>query len=165
MSWSSGSRRAFAGLSRANGSGPICKVCLLPVERKHGWQLAEHAGERTPDGVPDCLARMRREADRVRDDLRAYIVAQLTDADAVLVLDETGFVKKGTEAVGVQRQYSGTAGGIENCRTGVFLGDARRHGHALIDRALCLPEVWADLPPEGRTPGYAVLRSGCCGVR
>ena len=95
---------------------------LAPVERKNGWQLAENAGDRTPDGVQDFLARMRWDADRVRDDLQAYVVAQLGDADAVLVLDETGFVKKGSKSVGVQRQYSGTAGRIENCQIGVFLG-------------------------------------------
>jgi SRSO17 transposase len=119
---------------------------LAPVERKNGWQLAEHAGDRTPDAVQDFLARMRWDADQVRDDLRGYVIAQLGDADAVLVLDETGFVKKGNKSVGVQRQYSGTAGRIENCQIGVFLGYAGRHGHALIDRALYLPEVWANDP-------------------
>jgi SRSO17 transposase len=120
------------------------KGLLAPVERKNGWQLAEVAGDTTPDGVQDFLARMRWDADLVRDDLRAYVVEHLGDPDAVLVLDETGFVKKGTKSVGVQRQYSGTAGRIENCQIGVFLGYASRHGHALIDRALYLPESWAD---------------------
>ena len=115
---------------------------LCPVERKNGWQLAENAGDRTPDGVQDFLARMRWDADQVRDDLRAYVIEHLGDAGAVLVLDETGFVKKGTKSVGVQRQYSGTAGRIENCQIGVFLAYAGRHGHALIDRALYLPERW-----------------------
>src|SRR5689334_23931744 len=127
---------------------------LCPVERKNGWQLAEHAGDRTPDGVQDFLARMRWDADQVRDDLRAYVVAQLGDADGVLVLDETGFVKKGTKSVGVQRQYSGTAGRIENCQIGVFLGYASRRGHALIDRALYLPEGWAG--DAGRRAGAGV---------
>src|SRR4051812_30782479 len=86
------------------------------------------------------------DADQVRDDLRGYVVAQLGDADAVLVLDGTGFVKKGTKSVGVQRQYSGTAGRLENCQIGVFLGYASRHGRALIDRALYLPEGWAGDP-------------------
>jgi SRSO17 transposase len=126
---------------------------LCPVERKNGWQLAENAGDRTPDGVQDFLARMRWDADQVRDDLRAYVVAHLGDAEAVLVLDETGFVKKGTKSVGVQRQYSGTAGRIENCQIGVFLGYASRHGHALIDRALYLPEVWANDPARRRAAG------------
>src|SRR6185369_5095888 len=119
---------------------------LAPVERKNGWQLAENAGDRTPDGVQDFLARMRWNADRVRDDLQAYVVAQLGDADAVLVLNETGFVRKDSKSVGVQRQYSGTAERIENCQVGVFLGYASRHGHALIDRALYLPEGWAGDP-------------------
>jgi SRSO17 transposase len=126
---------------------------LAPVERKNGWQLAEHAGDRTPDAVQDFLARMRWDADQVRDDLRSYVVAQLGDADGVLVLDETGFVKKGTKSVGVQRQYSGTAGRIENCQIGVFLGYASRHGHALIDRALYLPEVWANDPTRRGAAG------------
>jgi SRSO17 transposase len=126
---------------------------LCPVERKNGWQLAEHAGDRTPDGVQDFLARMRWDADQVRDDLRDYVVAHLGDADGVLVLDETGFVKKGTKSVGVQRQYSGTAGRIENCQIGVFLGYAGRHGHALIDRALYLPEVWANDPGRRHAAG------------
>src|SRR3954449_5622413 len=109
---------------------------LSPMDRKNGWQLAEHAGDRTPDGVQDFLARMGWDADQVRNDLRAYVVTQLGAADGVLVLDETGFVKtgfvkKGTKSVGVQRQYSGTAGRIENCQIGVFLGYASRHGHAL----------------------------------
>ena len=93
------------------------------------------------------------DADQVRDDLRGYVVAHLGDADAVLVLDETGFVKKGTKSVGVQRQYSGTAGRIENCQIGVFLGYASRHGHALIDRALYLPEIWAFDPARRGAAG------------
>jgi hypothetical protein len=119
---------------------------LAPVERKNGWQLAEAAGDRTPDGMQDFLGRMRRDADAVRDDLRAYVVEHLGDPGAVLVLDETGFVKKGTKSAGVQRQYSGTAGRVENCQIGVFLGYASRHGRALIDRALYLPEGWAGDP-------------------
>ena len=116
---------------------------LSPIERKNGWQLAEMAGDASPDGVQDFLSRVRWDADQVRDDLRAYVVEHLGDAKAVLVLDETGFVKKGNKSCGVQRQYSGTAGRIENCQIGVFLGYAGRHGHALIDRALYLPERWA----------------------
>jgi SRSO17 transposase len=116
---------------------------LAPVGRKNGWQLAEAAGDRTPDGMQDFLSRMRWDADAVRDDLRAYVVERLGDPGAVLVLDETGFVKKGARSAGVQRQYSGTAGRIENCQIGVFLGYAGRHGRALIDRALYLPEGWA----------------------
>lgn len=116
---------------------------LAPLERKNGWQLAEAAGDPTPDGVQDFLARARWDADAVRDDLRAYVVEHLGDRGAVLVLDETGFVKKGDKSVGVYRQYSGTAGRIENCQVAVFLGYAGRRGHALIDRALYLPAPWA----------------------
>jgi DDE superfamily endonuclease len=129
---------------------------LAPVGRKNGWQLAEAAGDRTPDGMRDFLSRMRWDADAIRDDLRAYVVEHLGDPGAVLVLDETGFVRKGTKSVGVQRQYSGTAGRVENCQIGVFLGYASRHGRALIDRALYLPEGWAGDPPrrsEAGVPG------------
>jgi SRSO17 transposase len=119
---------------------------LAPLGRKNGWQLAEATGDRTPDGMQDFLSRMRWDADAVRDDLRAYVVERLGDPDAVLVLDETGFVKKGEKSAGVQRQYSGTAGRVENCQVGVFLGYASRHGRALIDRALYLPAGWAGDP-------------------
>ena len=116
---------------------------LSPVERKNGWQLAEAAGDRTPDGVQEFLSRTRWDADAVRDDLQAYVVEQFGDADAVLVLDETGFLKKGKKSAGVARQYSGTAGRIENSQIGVFLGYASRHGRVLLDRALYLPKDWA----------------------
>jgi SRSO17 transposase len=92
------------------------KGLLAPVERKNGWQLAEVAGDRTPDGVQDILARMCWDADAVRDDLRAYVVEHLGDPGAVLVLDETGFVKKGRHSVGVQRQYSVTLRWGPPCR-------------------------------------------------
>ena len=123
---------------------------LAPLERKNGWQLAEAAGDATPDGVQDFLSRMRWDADAVRDDLRAYVVEHLGDPDAVLVLDETGFLKKGDKSAGVQRQYSGTAGRIENCQVGVFLGYGSPKGLAFIDRALYLPKDWADDPEQRR---------------
>ena len=126
---------------------------LAPLGRKNGWQLAEAVGDPTPDGVQDFLSRMRWDADAVRDDLRAYVVEHLGDADAVLVLDETGFVKKGDRSAGVQRQYSGTAGRIENCQIGVFLGYASRHGQALIDRALYLPARWTGDPARCAAAG------------
>jgi SRSO17 transposase len=128
---------------------------LAPVERKNGWQLAEAVGDATPDGVQDFLSRVQWDADAVRDDLQAYVVQHLGDRDGVLILDETGFLKKGTKSAGVQRQYSGTAGRIENCQIGVFLGYASRHGQALIDRALYLPADWAtddDRRREARIP-------------
>src|SRR5919199_2528313 len=111
---------------------------LSPVERKNGWQLAEQAGEATPDGMQHLLARADWDADQVRDDLRAYVVEHLGDGQAVLVVDETGFLKKGTKSVGVQRQYSGTAGRIENCQIGVFLAYASPRGRTFLDRELYL---------------------------
>jgi SRSO17 transposase len=94
---------------------------LGPVERRNGWHLAEQIGERTPDGVQRLLRTARWDAEAVRDDLRAYVVDHFGDRTAVLVIDETGFLKKGTKSAGVARQYSGTAGRIENCQIGVFL--------------------------------------------
>jgi SRSO17 transposase len=117
---------------------------LAPLERKNGWQLAEAAGDRTPDGMQEFLSRARWDADLVRDDLQTYAIEHLGDDQAVLVLDETGFLKKGVKSAGVQRQYSGTAGRIENSQIGVFLGYASCHGHTLIDRALYLPESWTE---------------------
>ncbi len=117
---------------------------LGPVERKNGWQLAEYVGDPTPDGVQRLLATYEWDADAVRDDLQAYVVEHLGDAQAVLVVDETGFLKKGTKSVGVQRQYSGTAGRIENCQIGVFLAYAGSRGHAFVDRAVYLPQDWAE---------------------
>jgi SRSO17 transposase len=116
---------------------------LSPVERKNGWQLAEQAGEATPDGMQHLLARADWDADQVRDDLRAYVVEHLGDARAVLVIDETGFLKKGTKSVGVQRQYSGTAGRIENCQIGVFLAYTSPQGRTFLDRELYVPKEWA----------------------
>jgi SRSO17 transposase len=143
----------FSRIEPKRRAGAYLRGLLAPVARKNGWQLAEAAGDRTPDGVQDFLARARWDADLVRDDLRAYVVAHLGDEQAVLVLDETGFVKKGTKSCGVQRQYSGTAGRIENCQIGVFLGYAGRHGHALIDRALYLPERWTKDRARRRAAG------------
>jgi SRSO17 transposase len=144
----------FARVEARRRASAYLRGLLAPLGRKNGWQLAEAAGDRTPDGVQDFLSRMRWDADAVRDDLRAYVVEHLGDPDAVLVLDETGFVKKGEKSAGVQRQYSGTAGRVENCQVGVFLGYASRHGRALIDRALYLPEGWAG--DAGRRAGAGV---------
>jgi SRSO17 transposase len=116
---------------------------LSDVERKNGWQLAERLGDPTPYGVQHLLGRADWDADAVRDDLVRYAHEHLADGDGVLVVDETGFLKKGTKSAGVQRQYSGTAGRIENCQVGVFLAFAGRRGHALLDRELYLPKEWA----------------------
>jgi SRSO17 transposase len=117
---------------------------LAPLERKNGWQMAEAAGDATPHGVQHLLGRAAWDADAVRDDLRAYVVEHLGHADVVLVVDETGFLKKGTHSAGVWRQYSGTAGRIENCQIGVFLAYAAPAGRAFLDRELYLPAVWTE---------------------
>ena len=119
---------------------------LSPIERKNGWQLAEEAGEATPYAMQYLLDRARWESDQLRDEVRAYVREQLGDPEAVLVIDETGFVKKGTKSVGVQRQYSGTAGRIENCQLGVFLSYSSSKGHTLLDRELYLPKSWTQDP-------------------
>jgi len=117
---------------------------LSCVERKNGWQIAEEAGEVTPYGIQHLLDRATWDCDALRDEIRASVHETLTDPHAVLVIDETGFLKKGSKSVGVQRQYSGTAGRIENCQVGVFLSYASSHGHTLLDRELYLPKSWAD---------------------
>jgi SRSO17 transposase len=126
---------------------------LAPVQRKNSWQLAEQIGEDAPYGVQHLLGRSDWDPDEVRDDLRAYVVGSLGDPDAVLILDETGFLKKGTHSAGVARQYTGTAGRIENAQVGVFLAYASRHGTAFLDRALYLPKEWAGDPARCRKAG------------
>ncbi|MER6690632.1 IS701 family transposase [Streptomyces minutiscleroticus] len=115
---------------------------LAPVGRKNGWQLAEWAGHAAPDGLQYLLSRSRWDADCVRDDLQQYVADQLGHTDGVLIVDDTGFVKKGGTSAGVQRQYSGTAGRTENCQIGVFAAYAGSRGHALVDRDLYLPRSW-----------------------
>jgi SRSO17 transposase len=115
---------------------------LAPLERKNGWQLAEAAGDATPDRMQRLLNSARWDARQVRDDLRSYVVEHLGDPGGVLIVDETGFLKKGTRSAGVQRQYSGTAGRVENCQLGVFLAYAAPRGRALIDAELYLPRSW-----------------------
>src|SRR5436305_11551497 len=142
--------RRFARAEPRRRALAYLRGLLSPVERKNGWQLAELAGEPTPDGMHHLLARADWDAEAVRDDLRAYVVEHLGDPAAVLVIDETGFLKKGPKSVGVQRQYSGTAGRIENCQIGVFLAYASAQGRTFLDRELYLPKEWA-LDDERRT--------------
>lgn len=114
------------------------------VERKNGWQLAEYAGDPAPWRMQALLGRTIWDEEKARDICRNYVIERLGDPSGVLVLDETGFLKKGCHSVGVTRQYSGTAGRIENCQIGVFLGYAGPKGHALIDRRLYLPKDWVE---------------------
>jgi SRSO17 transposase len=119
---------------------------LSSTERKNGWQLAELAGEATPDGMQRLLNTAKWDADQVRDDLQQYILTHLNDPEAVLVVDETGFVKKGTKSVGVAAQYTGTVGKIANCQIGVFLAYANKYGAVLLDRELYLHADWEKDP-------------------
>jgi SRSO17 transposase len=117
---------------------------LAPLAVKNSWTLAEAAGNKTPDKMQRLLNRAGWDADGVRDDVRGYVARHLGDAGGVLIVDETGFVKKGTRSAGVQRQYSGTAGRVENCQLGVFLAYAAPKGRALVDRELYLPKSWTE---------------------
>ena len=126
---------------------------LSDLPRKNCWTIAKWAGESTPDGMQHLLGRAKWDADQVRDDLRDYVVEHLHDDQAVLVVDETGDVKKGTGTVGVQRQYTGTAGRIENAQVAVYLVYAGRRGHAAVDRELYVPHSWTSDPDRCRDAG------------
>jgi SRSO17 transposase len=115
---------------------------LAELPRKNCWSLAEHAGDATPDGMQHLLSGAVWDEEAVRDDVRDYLIEHLGDPEAVLVVDETGDGKKGTATVGVQRQYTGTLGKVDNAQVAVYLTYASRHGHGLIDRELYLPKGW-----------------------
>lgn len=141
---------AFGRIETRWSASAFVEGLLSPAERKTGWMLAEQAGLARPYRIQSLLGRSRWSADLLRDLIRDYVSEALGDRDGVLVVDDTGFVKKGRHSVGVARQYSGTAGRIENCQIGVFVSYASRFGHALIDRQLYLPKDWA-FDPERRT--------------
>ncbi|WP_254849660.1 IS701 family transposase, partial [Pseudonocardia sp. Ae706_Ps2] len=125
--------------------GTYLRGLLAGLERKNGWTLAEHAGAMSPDGMQRLLRTADWDVDGVRDDLRGYVLQHLTDtASGVFIVDETGFIKKGLRSAGVQRQYTGTSGKIDNCQLGVFLAYASKRGRALIDRELYLPTSWTE---------------------
>jgi SRSO17 transposase len=117
---------------------------MAPLERKNGWTISEACGARSPDSVQWLLSGADWDPDPLRDDLRDWVVDRLGDPGGVLVIDDTGFLKKGTKSAGVQRQYSGTAGRIENCQIGVFLAYATATGRTLLDRELYLPKSWTE---------------------
>jgi SRSO17 transposase len=131
---------------------------LSPAERKNGWQLAEVTGDATPYGVQHLLGRATWDAEAVRNDLQRYLLDHLEAPQAVLVIDETGFLKKGRHSAGVARQYSGTAGRIENCQIGVFLAYASARGQALLDRELYLPKEWTSDRPRCARAGIPETR-------
>jgi SRSO17 transposase len=124
--------------------GRYLQGLLAPLERKNGWQMAEELGEANAHGVQRLLEEADWDEEAVRDELRSYVIEQLGETDGILVIDETGFLKKGKKSAGVARQYSGTAGRRENCQVGVFLLYASAKGQAFIDRALYLPEEWTE---------------------
>jgi SRSO17 transposase len=142
-------RRAEAR-SRA---GRFVRGLLAPVERKNGWQLAEELGERSPHGVQRLLAEADWDEEAVRDELRCYVVDHLGEADGVLVVDETGFLKKGKKSAGVTNQYSGAAHGLATSQVGVFMLYASARGAAFLDRDLYLPEEWLADPVRCREAG------------
>jgi SRSO17 transposase len=150
----------FTRVEPRRRAGAFVLGLLADLPRKNCWTIAEHAGDATPDGMQHLLAGARWDADGVRDDLRDYIIGQLSDPDAVLVVDETGDLKMGTATAGVQRPYTGTAGRIENSQVAVFLTCAGRGGHALIDRELtCRSHGPPARPAAGRPASPAARRS------
>src|SRR3954467_7692176 len=135
--------RLFARAEPREQAGRYLEGLLGPVERKNGWQLAEAIGDARPWRTQRVLSHVLWDKDAARDLCREHAVGRLGAEDAVLVIDETAFVKKGRHSAGVARQYCGTLGKVENCQVGVFLAYGSRRGHALIDRRLYLPEAWA----------------------
>ncbi|MGV1010735.1 MAG: IS701 family transposase [Dermatophilaceae bacterium] len=143
----------FARYEPLRHAASLIQGLLAPLERKNCWTIAEHRGDTSPDALQHLLGRAKWDADGVRDDLRGYVVEHLGDPGAVLVVDETGDVKKGSASVGVQRQYTGTAGRIENAQVAVYLTYAAPRGHAFIDRALYLPTAWTGEPERRAAAG------------
>ena len=126
---------------------------LSPLAVKNGWTLAEAAGDRTPDKMQRLLNAAKWDPDAVRDELCGYVAERVGEPGGVLIVDETGFVKKGVKSAGVQRQYSGTAGRVENCQLGVFLAYATSRGRVLLDRELYLPRTWCEDQDRRREAG------------
>jgi SRSO17 transposase len=159
QNWAAGLEEVHARIAgRFARSEPRARVLaylrglLGQSERKNGWTLAEAAGEVSPDGMQRLLRTADWDADAVRDELRSYVVEGLGPG-GVLIVDETGFVKKGARSAGVGRQYTGTTGKIDNCQIGVFLAYATDIGRALIDRELYLPKAWTDDRERARAAG------------
>ena len=128
---------------------------LADLPRKNCWTIAEHAGQASPDGLQHLLAGAVWDHDKVRDDIRDYLLEHLADPAGVLVVDETGDLKKGSHTVGVQRQYTGTAGKVDNAQVAVYLAYAADAGHGVIDRELYLPQGWIDDPARCQAAGVS----------
>lgn len=160
--WAEVERRIGPVFARSDSRAQVMAYLtglLSPAERKNSWQLAEITGAATPYGFQYLLGRAEWCPDALRDALRDYVRTYLEHPQAIGVLDETGFLKKGTQSVGVARHYSGTAGRVENCQIGVFLTYASCHGHTLLDRELYLPTSWTDDPERCRTAGVPPERT------
>jgi len=136
----------FASESGFQNMQKYMRGLLGSSERKNGWQMSEYLGESTPYALQQFLYRGRFSADKLRDKLREYVSENLGEKTGVIVIDETGFLKQGKKSCGVKRQYSGTAGRIENCQIGVFLTYASSKGYSPIDRKLYMPQEWMDDP-------------------
>lgn len=134
----------FARCDAARNAGAFILGVPSTLESKNCWTMAELSGHQSPDKLQHSLSRAKWDADDIRDDLFGYVTDAFAEPDAVLVVDETGDLKKGTKTVGVQRQYSGTAGRIENCQVAVYMTYTSSKGHTLIDRALYMPRSWTD---------------------
>ena len=145
--------RHFANPSARASAGAYLESLLSSVARKNSWQLAEVAGFETPYRFQHLLGRGAWDADALRDEQLGVVLAGLGEEDAVLAIDETGFLKQGKKSAGVKRQYCGAAGKVDNCQVGVFLSWQTAKGHALIDRTLYLPEEWTEDPERRRVAG------------
>ncbi|WP_026932036.1 IS701 family transposase [Glycomyces tenuis] len=154
-------RRIGPRFARAEPRARVCDYIaglVSGLQRKNSWWLAEHAGEAGPDGMQRLLRKARFDVDAIRNDLAAYVAERLGEDDGVLILDETGFVKKGRASVGVARQYSGTAGRVENSQIALFAAYASDKGHALVDRELYLPKEWIEAPARCEAAGVPAER-------
>jgi len=145
-------RARFAGLfarrEPREQAAKYMRGLMGSVERKNGWQIAEAIGDKTPDPTQRLLYKAKWDADKARDELQQFVNETLGDEDGIGIVDETGFLKKGSKSVGVKRQYTGTAGKVENCQVGVFLAYRAAGGRAFLDRRLYLPQEWCS--DEGR---------------
>lgn len=149
----------FARTEPRNNAIGYIEGLLSDEERKNSWTLSERAGHGTPDGMQRLLSTTDWDPDAVRDALTGYVIKHLGDREGILAIDETGFLKKGTASAGVARQYSGTAGRIENCQIGVFLTYATGHGRTFLDRELYLPKAWMDDPARCAKAGIPATRA------
>jgi SRSO17 transposase len=145
-------RPLFRRERMARSAGLFLDALLGPEPRKTGWMRAKAAGDPGPWRQQALLGRAHWDADALRDIVRDSVVETLADPEAVLVLDETGFLKQGKASCGVSRQYTGSAGKITNCQVGVFAAYVSRHGHGFIDRSLYLPKSWTDDPGRMAAP-------------